>query len=111
VRSGALDAASRDRAEPPIGSHGPAGPYRSFTILKERDDSLPSKYRVVGQLAVLPTCKPFRGANPKAPIARDEQASNKAAGETLTLRRLPGNAPNAVEAKQAEFRAKPEITV
>jgi hypothetical protein len=29
----------------------------------------------------------------------------------LARGRLPGNAPNAVEAKQAEFRAEPEITV
>jgi hypothetical protein len=74
-------------------------------------ETLSGKLRVVSQLAVLPTCKPFRGANPKTPIARGEQASNIAAGEMLTRRRLPWDAPNAIEAKQAEFRAEPEITV
>ena len=65
----------------------------------------------MSQLAVLPTCKPFRSADPKTPVARDEQASNIAAGEMLTRWRLPWDAPNAIEAKQAEFRAQPEITV
>ena len=72
---------------------------------------LSGKFRVLSQLAVLPTCKPFIGANPKTPIARGEQASNVAAGEMLTRRRLPWDEPNAIEAKQAEFRAQPEITV
>jgi hypothetical protein len=50
-------------------------------------------------------------ANPKTPIARDEQACNEAAGEMLIRWRLPWDAPNAIEAKQTEFRAEPEITV
>jgi hypothetical protein len=74
-------------------------------------DILPGQFRVVGQLAVLPTCKPFRGANPKTSIAPGEHASNIGAREMLTRGRLPGDAPNAVEAKQAEFCAEPEITV
>jgi len=50
-------------------------------------------------------------ANPKSSIARDEKASNKAAGETLIASRLPRDGSNAIEAKQAEIRAQPEITV
>ncbi len=65
----------------------------------------------MSQLAILPACKPFDGANPKTPIARSQKASNLAARETLTLWRLPGDAPNAIEAEQAEFRAEPKITV
>jgi hypothetical protein len=65
----------------------------------------------VGQLAVLPTGKPRISANPKTPIARDEQRSNPAVWERLTRGRLPSGGPNAVEPEQAEFRAEPEITV
>jgi len=50
-------------------------------------------------------------ANPESSIARDEQASNKAAGEMLTPSRLPPDAPNAIEAEQTEFRAQPEIAI
>src|SRR5277367_2952530 len=74
-------------------------------------DILPGQFRVVIQLAVLPTCKSFSGANPKTSIARGEHASNIGAREMLARGRLPRDAPNAVEAKQAEFRAEPEITV
>jgi len=72
---------------------------------------LSRNFRVVSQLAVLPTGKPFSGADPKPPIARGEQLSNIAAGEMLTRRRLPWDAPNAIEADQAEFRAQPKMTV
>ncbi len=63
------------------------------------------------QLAILPTGKPFFGAYPKTSIPRREQTSNIATREMLTLWRLPRDAPNTIEAKQAEFRAEPEITV
>jgi hypothetical protein len=80
-------------------------------ILKECFNLLPIQLGVVSQLAVLPTCKPFTGANPETPVARGAQVSNIVAGETLALWRLPRNVPNTIEAKQAEFRAEPEITV
>jgi hypothetical protein len=66
---------------------------------------------MLSQLAVLPTCKAFLGTNPKIAVARDEQRSNFAAMEMLTRGRLPGDAPNPIETKQAEFGAQPEITV
>jgi len=65
----------------------------------------------MSQLAILPTCKPFCGANPKTPIARGNESSNVAAREMLTRWRFPWDAPNAIEAKQTKFRAEPEITV
>jgi hypothetical protein len=74
-------------------------------------DILSSQFRVVRQLTVLPTYKSLSGANPKTSIAPGEHASNIRAREVLARGRLPGDAPNAVEAKQAEFRAEPEITV
>src|ERR1700734_3948233 len=80
-------------------------------VLHERMDILPGQFRVLSQLAVLPTCEPFSGANPKTPIARSEHASNIGAREMLARGRLPGETPNPVEAEQAEFRAEPEITV
>src|SRR5208282_2607189 len=54
---------------------------------------------------------PSRSANPKSPIARGEQTRNPARREMLIRRRLPGNGSDAVEPKQAEFCAQPEITV
>jgi len=58
-----------------------------------------------------PTCQPLRRANPKTPIARDEQASNITAGEMLTRRRLPGDCPHPIETKQAKFGTQPDITI
>ena len=72
---------------------------------------MPIKLRVVSQPAALPTCKSCSGANPQTPVPRDAQASNVAAGETLARWRLPRGVPHAVEAKQSEFRAEPEIAV
>jgi hypothetical protein len=80
-------------------------------ILDERIKRSSGKLRILNQLAVLPTCEPLIGANPQTPIARYEQLSNMAMGETLTRGGLPWGGPNPVEAKQAEFRAQPEITV
>jgi len=88
-----------------------AYPHGSFTILEERINSLSRNLRVLSQLAILPTGQPFVSANPKSSIARDEEFANKAAGKMLIPWRLPRDAPNAIEAKQAEFRAQPEITV
>src|SRR5262249_27964710 len=66
---------------------------------------------VDSQLAVLPACQSFKGANPERPVARGEQANNKAAGELLTRWHLPRNGPDTIEAQQAEFSTEPEITV
>ena len=106
-----LGAAALNLAKAPIGNHIPSGPYRSFTILEERNKIVSRKLPVVSQLAVLPTGKPFIGGDPKTPIASGENASNIVAREMLTRRRLPRSGPNAIEANQAEFGAKPEITV
>ncbi len=67
-----------------MGSRPAASPDRSFTILKERNDILQSKFRVTRQFAILPTSEALHGANPKTPIARGEQACNKLAGELFT---------------------------
>jgi hypothetical protein len=65
----------------------------------------------MSELAILPTYKPFRGANPKTPIARGNESSNVATREMLTRWRFPWDAPNAIEANQTKFRAEPEIAV
>src|SRR6266478_2436986 len=106
-----MGAAIPNRTESPSGNRIPADPKRSFTILKERNNTLSGKLRVVSQLAALPTCKPVIGANPKGATPRGEQGSNVAAGEMLARGWLPCDAPNTVEAKQTEFRAEPEITI
>jgi hypothetical protein len=76
-------------------------------ILKERFNSLAVKLWIVSQLAVLPTCKPSIGANPKTSVASDAQGPHIVAGETLTLWWLPGTCSQAIEAVQAKFRAEP----
>src|SRR6266516_1895451 len=74
VLSVAADAPIVNRAEPPCGNPIPAaGPYRTCTILKEGSDTLSHKFGILSQLAVLPTCQPFGGADPKSPIARGEE--------------------------------------
>jgi hypothetical protein len=88
-----------------------ARPDGSFTILEERINSLSWNLWVQSQLAILPTGQPLMSANPKSSIARDQQPSNKIAGKMLIPRRLRREGPNAIEAKQAEFRSQPEITV
>src|SRR5262249_16808048 len=107
----ALDAAILNRAEFPGGQRQPASPYRAFTILEEPINTLSSKLRVLSELAVLPTCKPLRCADPKSPVPRDEQAPDLAGGKRLIRWRLPGDSPYAIEAKQAELRTQPQIAV
>jgi hypothetical protein len=103
-------AAALNCTEPAGGRHKAAKPHRPFPILKERTN-LSGNLRVERQLAVLPTCKPLGGANPKAPIAGGEQASDRSAREMLTCGRPPRDRSNTVEVEQAGFRAEPEISV
>jgi hypothetical protein len=60
---------------------------------------------VSNQLATIPGHKASKRANPKSAVARDEQAVDVFVREMLTRRWLPGDAVNAIEAKQAEFPA------
>ena len=64
-----LDTARAHRTEPPGGRRLPAGPDGSFTIFKQRPDTLASEVRIVRELASLPTRESFRGADPEGPIA------------------------------------------
>jgi hypothetical protein len=76
-----------------------------LTILNERIHRLFGKFSILGQLAILPACQPFVGANPKTPVMCGYQASNVVARETFAFNLVPWDVPNAIEAKQAEFRA------
>jgi hypothetical protein len=49
--------------------------------------------------------------DPQTPIARGEQALNVVGGEVLARWWLPCDASDAIEAKQTEFSAEPEIPV
>lgn len=60
----------------------------------------------MGQSGTVPTCKPCKGSDPKGAVARDQQAV-RTFGELLAGRWLPPRDVNAIEAKQAEFRAEP----
>src|SRR5271155_3276435 len=100
-----------NRAESPGLCCPRASPYRSFEIFKECKNRLPGQLWVQDQLAVVPTCKALTSANPKCPIACGKQVQNIAAWKLLARGRLPWHAPNAIEAKQAEFRSEPKIPV
>ena len=81
------------------------------SIFQERQDCLSVKFRIVGQLAVPPTGKPFIGSDPEPAVTRGEQTSNGPAGQMLLIRRLPFDAAHTVESLQAEFGADPQIAI
>ena len=67
-----------------------ADPNRTFMILKQRCHELLIKLWVPSQLAATPTDEAGVCANPKSPVAGDEQLGDSIAGETLTRGRMPG---------------------
>src|SRR5262249_46577236 len=111
VRSVAPNAALLDGAEPSGDRPHLAGPDRAVTILEESNHQLAGQVRVSGQLAVLPAGESLEAPDPERPVARDEQAGDVAGGERLVGGRLPGDAPDTIEAKQAELGAQPEVAV
>src|SRR5262249_29907171 len=111
VLSVALDVAIANCAQSPSGNSQCTDPHGAVTILKEGTNRLSSEFRGRSKLGALPTYKPVDGADPKSPVARDEQLHNIVRGEILIARRLPGNGPDTIEAKQPEFGTQPEITV
>ena len=72
---------------------------------------MPSKLRVLGELAAPPARKPFTRANPKSPVGPGEEVKNFARGKVLIGWRLPCDVSHAVETKQAELCAQPKITI
>src|SRR5258706_15183460 len=76
-------------AEPPSGSPTRAGPYRTFAILKQGKNVLSSKLRILSELAVLPTCQPLPGTDPKSSVACSQQPQDEVGRERLIRRRLP----------------------
>src|SRR5260370_6849341 len=72
VLSVALGAASPNRAKLPSGKRQPAGPHRSFTVLKQRINSLSRKLRVLRHLILPPASQPSKSAEPESPISRAE---------------------------------------
>jgi hypothetical protein len=92
---------------------GPSGnhPQRVFTILEQPLNNKTIEFRIVSQLAVLPTGKPPGGANAKTSVAGDAQAYDIAAGKLLPHGRLPGNGPYPIEPEQAKFGTQSEIPV
>ena len=73
-------------------------------------DKLVVSFRVLRQLAAYPAKEAGKRANPESAVARDEQTVRRG-GELLTGRGLPGDSVNAIETKQAEFAAQPEIAI
>src|ERR1700757_4435805 len=60
-------------AEPSTRGPKRASPSCSFTVLKESLNIKSVKLRIVREFAVLPTCQPFRGADPECPLVCNEQ--------------------------------------
>src|SRR5262249_30683725 len=87
------------------GIRTPANPNCSFTVLKESENIVTCKFRILHEVAVLPACQAIPGANPKSSVARSEQAKNVGGREMLVRWLLPRDVPDAIEAKQAELRA------
>ena len=88
-----------------------ASPHDAILIFYEWEDNFFRQLRIQSELATAPTGKPFPGADPNRPIARHKQALYLIAGEMLIRRVLPRDGSDTIEAKQAKFRAQPEITV
>src|SRR5260370_11244890 len=80
-------------------------------IFEEPEDFQSGKLGVLRELAALPTGKPFRGANPKGPVARGDQTPDLIGREMLVGRRLPGNVSDTIETEQAKLGSQPEIAV
>src|SRR5208337_2934173 len=62
-------------------------------------------------LAIFPACEAFGGAQPESSIAPGHSVANIIAGQTLARRRLPVDSADAIEAKQAGLRSKPQVAV
>jgi hypothetical protein len=98
----------RTTVHTPKGTNKPSGPYRTFTILKEHINSLPSKLPILNQLAVLSACQPVVSANPETTVMCGKQASNVVAWEMLAVGgsrgtfRTPskGSKPNSVPSQR-----------
>jgi hypothetical protein len=71
----------------------------------------PGGLGVTAELAIVPTGEAFVRADPKAAVARGQQAADPAARQMLAIGRLPGDAAHSIEAFQAEFSAEPEVAV
>src|SRR5262249_21202119 len=111
VLSVAPDAAIPNFAELPGGGCQRACPNRAVTRLQKLGNTQVSNFRVPRKPAVLPTDKPFVGTDPKSAVAGDQQTRDIIARELPAGRWRPVDGPHAIEAKQAEFRAQPEVTV
>src|SRR5262249_16968663 len=111
VVSVALDFAVPNGAQPSNGERQSACPDHAFVILEDLEDVAPGQLCVRLELAILPACQSLRGADPERAVASGEQAEDLARRETLISWQLPGESPDAVEAKQAEFRPQPEVAI
>src|SRR5262249_20715543 len=102
-----------DRAQPArqLSDRLPAKPDRAAAILEELRHIDSAELRVHSERSGLPARHAVEGGDPQRPVARGEQRRDVSRRKTPTRRRLPRNRPNAVEAKQAELRAEPDIAV
>src|SRR6516164_3601896 len=103
ILSVALDGALLYFAEPTGRNAVGASPDHALAVLKESKNDQLRQLMVKGELAILPTCKPFRSANPECAVPRGEQGANVARGKILTMRWLPGQRPVSIEEHQTEL--------
>src|SRR5262249_3666759 len=107
----ALDLSITDGAEPALRRLRNSKPNRPVASLNDRQNIGPGNLGLLRKLACLPTGKPFKCANPQGAVVCNQQGGDPVAGKLFPTWRLPWHGTNAVEAKQAEFRAEPEISV
>src|SRR5579859_2306495 len=102
-----------DRAQPRKRSRRRrrARPDGSLAVLEQCVDEPSFELRIQGEPIASPACQARVRADPERAIARTEQTADVGIWERLTRRRLPRNGPDAVEPKQPQLRAEPQITV
>src|SRR5262249_52785804 len=84
-------------------------PHRCAAIFEERKNGASRQLDVTSEMAVFPTGKPSSDrSNPERSIARSDHTLDTGRAQLFCRH---SQHPYAVESKQAEFGAEPEITV
>src|SRR5262245_1618127 len=107
----AFTVAAPNHAERPFEVEVRDRPNRTLMILDKLKDETTCQGVIERELPVFQGCEPTFGADPQRSVACHQKTADVARRQWRALHRLPRNGPHAVEAKQAVFRAKPQIPV
>src|SRR5208282_3521816 len=86
-----------------------SNPYGAFMIFQKSKDSLSIKLRKQREIALFPTCKAFRGANPHRPISGNQKEVDRTRSEMFISYWLSVVGPHSINAHQAKVGAQPEL--